>query len=268
MRDWGIELEGSLENLGIVLGLLTVLWLLSVKLRDASIIDLFWGVGFAVIAWSTILREMGREGETIGWRGWLLSSLVTIWGGRLGAYLWWRNRGKGEDRRYAAMRDSFGKNFWWISYPVVFVLQGVLMWVVSFPIQAGILLGDTRSLGAVGIAGMGIFALGLIFEAVGDWQLARFKGDPKNAGRVMDRGLWRYTRHPNYFGDFCVWWGLFLIAAEGGAGWTVFSPVLMSFLLLKVSGVSLLEKDIGDRRPGYGEYVRRTNAFFPGPPKE
>jgi steroid 5-alpha reductase family enzyme len=197
----------------------------------------------------------------------ILAGLTTIWGLRLSLFLLWRNRGKGEDRRYAAMRVQHGRRFWGVSLFTVFLLQAGLLWFVSLPIQCAAALNSAVPPGWLDAAGIALWGLGLYFEAVGDWQLARFKMDPNNAGRVMDHGLWRYTRHPNYFGDFCVWWGLYLIAAAGGASLTIFSPLLMSFLLLRVSGVSLLERTIADRRPDYVAYMARTNAFFPGPPK-
>lgn len=252
-----------LFNLALVLGLVVLLWAASVRLRDASIVDPFWGTGFVVVAWSTKLL-----GGSDHWRSWLLVCLVTAWGLRLSIYLLRRNMGHGEDRRYAAMRQRRGPSFWWVSLGTVFLLQGVLLWVISMPIQAGQIA--TPAHGGFGVfdgVGVVLFALGLFFESVGDWQLSRFRSDERNRGRVMDRGLWRYTRHPNYFGDFCVWWGLYLVAVAGGAWWTIFGPALMSFFLLRVSGVSLLERDITDRRPEYRRYQQATSAFFPRPPR-
>jgi steroid 5-alpha reductase family enzyme len=246
-----------------VAGCMFAMWLLSLVLRDASIVDIFWGLGFVVIAglsfWWTQDGEAPRRG--------LLVTLVSLWGLRLAAYLFWRNAGRGEDPRYAAMRRHWGARFWWVSLFTVFALQGVLMWLVSLPVQLGQLApgGALNALDALGVA---LFAVGLCFEAVGDWQLARFKADPAHAGQVMDRGLWRYTRHPNYFGDFCVWWGLFVIALATPYGpWTLVGPVVMSVLLMRVSGVPLLERSMHKRRPGYVEYVKRTSAFFPRPPR-
>ena len=194
--------------------------------------------------------------------------MTSVWGVRLAGYLAWRNHGKGEDFRYRAMRKHWGARFPLVSLVTVFVLQGVLMWVVSLGVQ----LSQTAtepSVGALAAVGVAVWAVGLFFEAVGDAQLARFKADPANKGAVMDRGLWRYTRHPNYFGDFCVWWGFGLISLAAPWGWlALLGPVLMSVLLLRVSGVAMLEKTIGSRRPGYAEYVRRTSAFFPRPPKK
>jgi len=249
----------------IILGAMFALWLASLRLRDASIVDIFWGFGFVVVAW-TGFALAGHEGP--GPRPLLLTALVTVWGLRLTVYLAWRNLGKGEDHRYQAMRERFGPRFGLISLPLVFLLQGLLILVVSLPIQWSHAHHGPATLGVLDALGLASFALGFAFESVGDWQLARFKADPANRGRVMDRGLWRYTRHPNYFGDFMVWWGLFLVAAATGqATWTVLGPVVMSVLLLRVSGVTLLEASLRRRRPAYADYVRRTSAFVPWPPK-
>jgi steroid 5-alpha reductase family enzyme len=164
------------------------------------------------------------------------------------------------------MRDHHGPRFWWVSLLTVFLLQGVILWIVSMPIQVAMVMASTKPLGWLDLVGVALWGIGLFFEAVGDFQMARFQADSQNTGRVMDRGLWRLTRHPNYFGDFCVWWGVYLTAASAGASWTIFSPLLMSFLLLKVSGVTLLEKTITDRRPDYAAYQARTSSFLPWPP--
>ena len=251
-----------LTNAAVVLGLMTAMWLVSLALRDASIVDIFWGAGFAVIAWVTFFAADGSQARRM-----LLLVLTTLWGLRLALYLAWRNIGKGEDYRYRAMRKRYGDRFPLISYGTVFLLQGALMWVVSLPVQAGQVPGSPDGLIWLDFVGIALWLIGIFFETVGDIQLARFKADPANAGKVMDRGLWRYTRHPNYFGDFMVWWGLYAIAlATGDAWWTVVGPLLMSFLLLRVSGVALLEKSLNKRREGYADYAARTNAFFPGPP--
>jgi steroid 5-alpha reductase family enzyme len=175
-------------------------------------------------------------------------------------------RGTGEDRRYAAMRRRLGDGFDHVSLFSVFLFQGLLMWIVSLPVQLGQVAERPDKIGVAGVLGVGVWAVGMFFEAVGDWQLARFKSKPWNAGRVMETGLWRYTRHPNYFGDFCVWWGIFIVAATSNPGMaSVPGPLLMTALLMKVSGVPLTERHL-ERRPGYAKYVERTNAFFPGPP--
>lgn len=251
-----------LTTLAVVLTALAALWALSVRLRDVSIVDPFWGTGFAIVAGVSLgLNQPPSD------RGMLIGLLTITWGVRLSVYLLWRNWGHGEDRRYQAMRAYQGSRFWWLSLFTVFWLQAAILWFVSLPVQAVAVARDAPPLGWLDAFGGGLFLLGLGFEAVGDWQLARFKHDPTNQGRVMDRGLWRYTRHPNYFGDACVWWGLYLIAAAGGAWWTFLSPLAMTALLLKVSGVSLLEKTITERRPEYAAYQARTNAFFPGLPR-
>lgn len=249
-----------LTNLIVIVVVMVALWLVSTVRRDASIVDPFWGAGFVIVAWVAWYMNSPASLRVL-----ILSSLTTVWGLRLSLFLLWRNRRHAEDRRYAAMRAHHGSRFWWVSLCTVFLLQAAILWFVSLPIQCAAALNSSVPPGWLDAAGITIWGFGLFFETVGDWQLARFKMDPSNAGRVMDHGLWRYTRHPNYFGDFCVWWGLYLIAAAGGAWMTVFSPLLISFLLSKVSGVRLLERTIADRRPDYVAYMARTNAFFPGP---
>jgi steroid 5-alpha reductase family enzyme len=244
-----------------VFAALFALWLLSLRLRDSSIVDIFWGLGFVLVVWIT-LASVGPVGP----RAWLVAASTTLWGVRLAGYLVWRNIGKGEDARYAAMRRANGDAWPLRSLFIVFGLQGALMWIVSLPVQAAVRASGPEALGPLDLAGAALVVTGVLFEGVGDLQLARFKRDPANRGRVMDRGLWRYTRHPNYFGDFLVWWGLFAPAAASGAWWTAVGPALMSFLLLRVSGVTLLEKSMR-KRPGYEDYVRRTSAFFPWPPR-
>jgi steroid 5-alpha reductase family enzyme len=257
-----MELFGA--TAGVLAACMLVLWLLSLALRDASIADIFWGLGFTLIGVLTFLWTNDGSSARRG----LIAALVSLWGLRLAVYLLWRNAGRGEDPRYVAMRRHWGARFWWISLFSVFAFQGVLLWIVSLPVQLGQLAAG-GPLGALDALGIALFALGLSFEAVGDWQLARFKADPANAGRVMDQGLWRYTRHPNYFGDCCVWWGLFVLALSTPYGiWSAIGPVLMTFLLMRVSGVPLLERSIHKRRPDYVEYARRTSAFFPRPPRQ
>lgn len=259
-----------LTNAALVAALMGGLWLLSLPLRDVSIVDIAWGLGFVLIAWVT----WARTGPHAAWSedgfapsAWLLPITTTLWGVRLAGYLAWRNHGRSEDKRYAAMRASRGAGFWWQSLVVVFLLQGCVMWVISLPLQAGITRAQP-GWSALHGCGLALWLVGWLCESIGDWQLARFKSHPENAGRVCDRGLWRYTRHPNYFGDFCVWWGLWLIAAaHGAAWWTVVSPLLMSVFLLRVSGVTLLEQTLRAEKPDYAEYVRRTSAFFPRPPR-
>ncbi len=245
-----------------IAALMLLTWAVSVPLRDVSIIDIVWPVGFVVAAWIAFSVGGGDPG-----RRWLLAGLVTIWGLRLFVHLFRRNVGKGEDPRYVRMRERRPKVFWIRSLVTVFALQGALMWIVALPVQMGS-VPDTR-LGVLAGIGVAVWAVGLFFETVGDWQLGRFRANPANKGRVLDTGLWRYTRHPNYFGDFCVWWGIFLVAAETGIGAaSILGPILMSVLLIRVSGAALLEKDLAKSRPGYADYVRRTSGFFPRPPRE
>jgi len=250
-------------NLAAILVAMTSLWLVSLRLRDVSIVDMFWGPGFALVALLSLLLAPARGTHAL-----LLAALCTTWGLRLGWHLVRRNWGHGEDRRYSAMRVGRGeRQFAAYSLRMVFLLQGLVMWFVSLPVQVGIALPAQDSPGWLAWLGIGTWSVGLFFEAVGDWQLARFKADPANRGKVMDRGLWRYTRHPNYFGDACVWWGLYLVAADAGwPGLTLLSPLVMNVFLLKVTGKALLEKDLS-ARPGYLDYIRRTSGFFPLPPR-
>lgn len=249
--------EVAVATVAGVIALMLVIWTISLVIKDVSIVDIVWGLGFVLIAWIVWSRRAPDP------RLLLSAVLTTIWGLRLSGYLAWRNLGKGEDYRYVAMRRRYGSRFWLVSLFVVFGLQGVLMWVVSLPVQAA----SGELFGLLDVAGICFWIVGLTFETVGDFQLARFKSEPANKGKVLDTGLWRYTRHPNYFGDFMVWWGLYLIALGGGAWWTAIGPLVMTALLIRYSGAGLLEKTIGRRRPEYAEYVQKTNAFFPGPPR-
>jgi steroid 5-alpha reductase family enzyme len=245
-----------------VAALMVEVWLLSIAFRDASIVDPAWGPAFVVVALVAALAGGGCLGRRL-----LLLAMTAIWGLRLGVHLLVRKvHEAGEDRRYAAMRERRGESFVMWSLVMIFGLQGLLVLIVSLPIQVAADQGGTLS--AAIIPGVVLFCIGLVFEAVGDEQLRRFKARPESHGQVMDRGLWRYTRHPNYFGDFCVWWGVWLVAlTAGGTWWTFIGPVVMSVLLIRVSGAALLEKDIGTRRPGYADYVKRTSGFFPLPPR-
>lgn len=242
--------------------LMVVTWLLSLPLRNASIVDIVWGLGFVVVAW--VVRLQGDTNEA---RQWLLVAMVTVWGLRLAGHLFWRNHGQPEDYRYRAMRKRWGPRFPVISLATVFALQGALMWIVSLPVQLG-QVRDGDGIGVLAVGGIVLWIVGMFFETVGDIQLARFKADAANAGRVMDLGLWRYTRHPNYFGDTCVWWGIGLVAAESGIGaWGLVGSAVMTVLLVKVSGVALLERSLHKRKPEYAAYAARTSAFVPRPPK-
>jgi steroid 5-alpha reductase family enzyme len=255
-------LQTWVSALPLLLGAGFLTWLVSVQQRNVTIVDTLWSLMFVIAAFA-----YAAASTPLGPRAQLLLVLVSIWGVRLALYLGRRTLGHEEDRRYQKIRRRNEPGFTWKSLYLVFGLQAVLAWIISLPLLGGI-VGDESPLGVLDYAGAALWAVGLYFEAVGDWQLARFKADPANSGAVMDRGLWGLTRHPNYFGDFCVWWGFGLIALSAGAWWALVGPALMSVLLLRVSGVTLLERDIGKRRPGYAEYIRRTNAFFPGPRKD
>ncbi len=244
----------------VVLALAT--WCASLARRDVSLVDRVWGVMIASSA-SACALALPEAGD----RRVAMLLLVWVWAIRLSAYVTWRNWGHGEDRRYQEIRARNQPGFAVKSLYLIFGLQAVLAWLVATPFLAG--LARPAPLGGLDVVGLALAAFGVVFEAIGDQQMARFKADPAHRGAVMDRGVWRYTRHPNYFGECCIWWGLWLVALGGagwnGAWWSAISPIVMTVLLLKVSGVSLLEKDIAERRPAYRDYVARTNAFFPGP---
>jgi steroid 5-alpha reductase family enzyme len=247
----------------VVAALMLLTWLLSLVLKNASIVDIVWGFGFVLVAWAVRLNV----DEGLAARQNLLVGMTTLWGLRLAGYLFWRNHGKGEDYRYRAMRKHWGPRFGLISLATVFALQGVLMFTVSLPVQLG-QTRDTPDIGWLAVVGLAVWAVGIFFEWVGDAQLARFKGDPSNQGKVMNRGLWKFTRHPNYFGDACVWWGIALVAAETTVGrWGLIGALVMTILLRRVSGVVLLEKSLSKRKEGYAEYIAATSPFFPRPPR-
>jgi len=253
-----------ITNLAAVMAMMFAVWLLSLIKGDASIVDVFWGLGFVVVAWLTFLQADGYLGRKV-----LITVLTTLWGLRLALHILIRNWGHGEDRRYQAWRAQYGARFWWVSLFTVFGLQGVLLWAISLVLQVGQLSAIPARLVVLDFMGVIIWAVGFIFEAVSDWQLYRFKADPENKGKVMNKGLWAYSRHPNYFGESLVWWGLFLITlATPGSAWTVISPMVITFLLLKVSGVTLLEKTIVDSRPEYREYIETTSSFIPRLPRK
>ncbi len=254
MSGW----TAALAALGTMLSIGLLAWAIATARRNAGLVDIFWSLFF-------LAGALVYGATDPGWtpRGSLVLALVAAWALRLAAHLAVRNWNAEEDRRYRAIRARNEPGFAWKSLYLVFGLQAVLAWIISAPLAAGIASGEP--LGALDALGAGLATFGIAFETVADAQLARFRAERANSGRVMDRGLWRYSRHPNYFGEACVWWGLYAIALGAGAWWTVFSPLLMTFLLLRVSGVPLLEADIGERRPASRDYVASTNAFFPGP---
>jgi steroid 5-alpha reductase family enzyme len=235
-------------------------WLLSLVLGNASIMDIFWGPGFFVAAVVYVLASP----DGFGGRQGLVLALVALWSLRLGAYILVRNAGHGEDYRYRKWRAESPETFWWRSLFQVFLLQGALCWVISAPLLLAAHSDSPDRFTIPDLLGAGLWVIGFLFEAIGDFQLARFKGDPNSTGKVMDCGLWKYTRHPNYFGEATLWWGYFLIAAATPWGWaTAFSPALMTFLLVRVSGAALLESGLRRRREGYEDYMRRTSPFIP-----
>lgn len=251
-----------LVSLAVTATLAALTWLASVARRDVSLVDRVWGPMIAaaglVAAWRAGADDL---------RAVVMLTLAAAWALRLAAYITWRNWGHGEDRRYQAIRARNGAGFWWQSLFTVFGLQAVLAVVVALPLLAAALRPPAPWSPWLDGAGALLALGGLLFEAVADAQMAGFKADPARRGQVMDRGLWRYTRHPNYFGECCVWWGLGLMALTAGSAWALASPLLMTVLLLRVSGVTLLEADLRERRPAYRDYVARTNAFVPGPPR-
>jgi steroid 5-alpha reductase family enzyme len=253
-----MNISGWFQALPWMLVMALLAWGVCTARRNAGLVDIFWSL-FLWVAALCFLRQAPQPGS----RALLVLCLVSIWALRLAAHLAVRNWNAPEDHRYRAIRERNQPGFAWKSLYLVFGLQALLAFIVALPLHAA--MTSTSPLNALDIVGATLAVAGLLLEAVADTQLAAFRDDPASRGRVLDRGLWRYSRHPNYFGEFCVWWGFFLMALAAGAWWSIFSPLLMSILLLRVSGVSLLEKDIGQRRPGYAQYVARTNAFFPGP---
>lgn len=240
-----------------------VIWIASVVLSDASIVDIFWGPMVALAA--VMAYAMGDYRST---RSQLMISLIVIWAARLAIYLAYRNVGHGEDARYRVFRRRAGQRFWFVSLGSIFLFQAALAWIVSMPALVVVARPDQPGWNILDGVGIALFVFGLAYETVADLQLARFRQSKTNSGAVLDHGLWRYSRHPNYFGEFCLWWGLGLLGLSGGGVWALLGPSLVSFLLLRLSGVPMLEKTLGDRRPGYDTYRRSTNAFFPGKPRQ
>jgi steroid 5-alpha reductase family enzyme len=244
----------------VILGIGVASWILSVFKRDVSFVDSLWSLFFlvaaAVFAWAA---------EPLSIKGQVVLVLVAIWALRLSIYITARNWGESEDYRYQSIRANNEPGFAFKSLYIVFGLQGVLAWLVVLPLLPAIT--SASAFNWIDGVAAALWVVGFVFEAGGDYQLSRFKARADNKGKVLNTGLWRYTRHPNYFGDFCIWWSFYLFAVASGGWWSIASPLLMSLLLLKVSGVAMLEKTISDRRPEYAQYIHSTNAFFPGPPR-
>jgi len=245
----------------VILSLMAVLWLISLSIKNSSIVDIFWGIGFIIITWIAFNKAAGYLP-----RKQLITTLVTVWGLRLALHIGVRNWGKPEDFRYAKWREENGSRWWWFSFFQVFLLQGILMWIISLPLIAAQTSGFPAILTPLDFIGASLWTLGLIFESVADSQLRLFKSDPSIQGKLLTSGLWKYSRHPNYFGEAVVWWGCYLIALSSGYWLTIFSPIIMTYLLTKVSGVAMLERSM-KLKPGYEEYMQKTNAFFPWFPR-
>jgi steroid 5-alpha reductase family enzyme len=251
-------------NFFLVVVIMLTGWLVSLIKNNVTLVDSLWGLGFILIAGNTLMLASGYGPRRI-----LMALMVTLWGLRLSFHLTWRNWGQGEDPRYQEWRRASGKQFWIVSLGKVFLLQAVFMWFIALSLQIGQSSPAPARLTGLDVAGMLIWGVGFLFESLGDWQLAKFKADSGNKGKVMDRGLWAYTRHPNYFGEVLMWWGLFLMTLATPWGfWTVISPLIITVVLLKMTGIPITEKSIARTRPGYADYVRRTNAFFPWFPKK
>jgi steroid 5-alpha reductase family enzyme len=246
----------------VILLYVASIWIASVIKRDTGIVDIFWGAGFVVAGLVYFLLAGGwplRKG--------LALILVAAWGLRLTAHIAIRNHGRPEDRRYAAWRAKHADTWWWRSFFTVFLLQGLLMWIISLPLLSTMYAPEPLAFTWFDGLGVAFWAVGMFFEVVGDWQLLQFKSDPANRGLIMDRGLWAYTRHPNYFGETLIWWGFWLLAVPSADYWTIVSPILITVLLLRFSGVTLLERTMIEAKPAYRDYIAKTSAFIPMPPK-
>ena len=264
----GNDVSQTLVALGA--GLVTIVafmalgLLLAHRTQKLTVVDTMWSLGFVLVAVVTALVSLGGGGS--GAMPWILLAMTAVWGLRLATYLHLRNRGKAEDPRYQQMAEADGRSFTQVALLRVFLPQGIAMYLVSTPLMVG--AQNSRVVVPLLVLGVIVWAVGVFFEAVGDAQLARFKSDPANRGKIMDQGLWRYTRHPNYFGDACVWAGIWLVTAGSLPGLiTVISPVAMTIFLTKVTGASLNEKGMKQTKPGYDDYVRRTSGFVPLPPR-
>ena len=254
-------------NAGVILALFVVAWALCVAQRDCTPVDSLWGLGMGAVAISTYVQTGGGTPHRM-----VMTGICVAWALRLGGYMLWRWRDHGPDGRYVRMLDKAkaerGWGYGYAAFRLVFALQMPLLWLVCLPVQLGQLSGAPVELGPQGLAGAGLALFGLVFETIADLQLVRFRKNPDNAGQVMDKGLWRYTRHPNYFGDACVWFGLWVMAATTPVGaLSVIGPAWLVFTLTRWSGVPTVEGRMKRKKPGYEDYMRRTSGFFPWPPK-
>jgi steroid 5-alpha reductase family enzyme len=256
--------ELFLKAFMLIMLMMTILWIVSIIIRNVSIVDLFWGLGFVLTGAFYFLNSDGFKTRKI-----ILIVLVATWGLRLSLHLARRNIGKGEDFRYKQFRKKYGeKKYWWISFFQTFLLQGILLCLISAPLLGAQFYGHNNSLGIFDLIGIILWITGFFFESVGDLQLSRFKANPENKGKVLKKGLWRYTRHPNYFGDTAVWWGYAFLCISAGSYLPVLGSILMTALIIKVSGVALLEKSMNEMKPEYKEYIEKTSAFIPWFPKK
>ncbi len=247
---------------GTILVMMVLLWLLSLALRNSSIVDIFWGLGFVIITWIAFTLGDGYIP-----RKQLIAILVTIWGIRLSTHIGIRNWGKPEDFRYAQWRADHGPRWWWVSLFQVFLLQGFIMWLVSLPLIAAETSGFPAILTPLDFFGTLLWVSGFAVESIADLHLMIFKSNAANRGKLLTTGLWKYSRHPNYFGEAVLWWGFYLIALAAGYAWTIFSPIIMTYLLVSVSGVAMLERTM-KLKPGYEDYMLNTSAFIPWFPKK
>lgn len=264
-NDLSQSLASLLGGLGVVVAFMGVGLALSQRQHKLTVVDTMWGLGFILVAAETALVSSGGDGDPA--LRWILLAMTAGWGLRLAWHLHRRNHGQAEDPRYTELAEQDGRSFTQVAALRVFLPQGIAMWLVATPIMVG--ANNTDVVVWLLVVGVVVWAIGVFFEAVGDAQLAAFKKDPDNKGKLMDKGLWRYTRHPNYFGDACVWTGIWIVAAGSWAGLaTVISPIAMTVFLTKVTGAALNEKGMKNTKPGYEEYVRRTSGFIPLPPRK
>lgn len=254
------DLQLLLAGLPLIITLAVITWVVSLIKKDVSIVDSVWSLFFLGLTITYISLSQALSDRAL-----FVLILVSIWALRLSGFITWRNWGEPEDARYQVIRNNNEPHFAIKSLGIVFLLQGMLAWVISLPLLAAI--NGQSLISALDGFAIALVLFGITFETIADSQLAAFKAKPSNSGKVLDQGLWRYSRHPNYFGECCVWWGFYLLAISAGGWWSIISPLLMTFLLLRVSGVALLEKDIIERRPAYRDYIANTNAFIPGLPK-
>lgn len=251
------------QGLALIVSFMSILWIASVIKKNASIVDPFWGIGFVLLVWFYYFQSEG-----LGERKLIITSLVTIWGLRLSIFLAHRNWGKPEDFRYQQFRKDYGEHqYWWVSFFQTFLLQGVLLWLISAPLL-GAQNGAHQALGIIDFIAIALWIIGFAFEAGGDYQLSKFKANPDKKGKVLDSGFWRYTRHPNYFGDGLQWIAFSLFSIANSCYLPLLSAFLMNFLLVKISGVALLEKTLSKTKPQYAEYIRKTPAYIPWFPKK